>query len=381
MTRRRTAAAVALASTMIILLTGAVSPEEWSGELPAEARPGTLHYVALGDSFSSGEGAPYVDSIDLYQLAVTTGITDVDEFLDGLCDDRLPAADQCRSNAMTEIEDDYGWLGETRSDGGNGCHRSQHSYPVRAWGLLDRISPGWGVTFAACSGAVTPDVYGASNGEPPQIAAFENGPADLVTVGFGGNNIGFADLIASCLGETFADRYAQLPYRVFGNIDLCRRTSSPAVANAMLELRSQMDEVLTSVASDENLKPGGRVMVVGYPRLFPEYPPGGCSTGAGTSLGPDTMRWLNELVDELNGTLRASARASGAAFIDTTFILEDASRGYSHGVCTDDASERWINRFVPSDYKRSFHPEFEYHDRVAREVLDCWNTCLPTRRD
>ncbi len=380
----RLVTATACASVALLLFTGAAaSPADWNDELSADARPGTLHYVALGDSFTSGEGSPFVDATDRYELAVTTGIADIDAFLASLCDDRLPGADQCRANALTEIEDDYGWLGETRSDGGNGCHRSTHAYPERAWGLLDSRDSGWGVTFAACSGAVTADVSNpSSKGEPPQINAFEAGPADLATVGFGGNDIGFSRLITSCLGETAFDRYAPPgTSALLGDLDQCRIGNSLLVDRAMFELGGRMQRVLAEVTRDEHLKPGAKVMVIGYPRLFPPDPPAGCSTGLGTSLGPDTMRWLNTVVDKLNTTVATAARNADAAFVDTTFILEDAERGYSHGLCTDDGSERWVNRLIPSDRNRSFHPKFQYHERVAAEVVDCWNTCLPTRQD
>jgi hypothetical protein len=41
--------------------TAQIVPVAWTDELGDDARPGPLHYVALGDSFSSGEGAPFVD--------------------------------------------------------------------------------------------------------------------------------------------------------------------------------------------------------------------------------------------------------------------------------------------------------------------------------
>src|SRR4051794_20598242 len=105
-------------------------------ELPAEALPGSLHYVALGDSYSSGEGAPYVPKRGEWQRASV---------------------------------DSDGWLGAT---GGKRCHRSLNAYPVRVWGELDRQDPGWGISFRACSGAKTSAMSREFNKEPGQFDTF-----------------------------------------------------------------------------------------------------------------------------------------------------------------------------------------------------------------
>lgn len=101
-------------------------------------------YVALGDSFSSGEGVPPFDS------------------------------------ASTS----------------NGCHRS-----TRAYAQLLNASPSQSLAlqaFVACSGATTGNVLNGQNGENPQVNSLGTS-TDIVTITIGGNDIGFVDFLIACV--------------------------------------------------------------------------------------------------------------------------------------------------------------------------------------
>lgn len=105
-----------------------------------------LDYVALGDSFSSGEGVP--------------------EFI-----------------ASTHTTN-------------NECHRSPHAYPV----LLDQdVDYNVNLTgFRACSGAVMENVTTTGQyGEPAQISSLSS-DTDLVTITIGGNNVEFSNIAYAC---------------------------------------------------------------------------------------------------------------------------------------------------------------------------------------
>lgn len=103
-------------------------------------------YVAMGDSFSSGEGNPSFD----------------------------PATDQ---------------------DGVNECHRSPKAFPrlLQSDPSLN-IGP---VAFVACGGATTANVIGGQWNEPPQVNALSDA-AENVTLTIGGNDIGIRDLATAC---------------------------------------------------------------------------------------------------------------------------------------------------------------------------------------
>jgi lysophospholipase L1-like esterase len=104
-------------------------------------------YVAMGESFSAGEGAK----------------------------DYLPGTDQ------------FG-----------GCHRSRNAYPM----LIARERPhfsGDNMAFVACSGAVTDNITTVGqNNEPPQINPGLGKNTELVTISIGVNDIGFAQVLANC---------------------------------------------------------------------------------------------------------------------------------------------------------------------------------------
>ncbi|HEY1238102.1 MAG TPA: SGNH/GDSL hydrolase family protein [Solirubrobacterales bacterium] len=113
------------------------------------ATPGQVSYVALGDSYSSGEG--------------------VKPFLPG---------------------------SDTPSDR---CHRSAHAYSrqLQFPGVLLLRS------FFACSGAVTDNVLSVTQHPPegmPQLAHPEIGPAtNLVTINIGGDDAHFVDVLKKCI--------------------------------------------------------------------------------------------------------------------------------------------------------------------------------------
>ncbi|WP_347697548.1 SGNH/GDSL hydrolase family protein [Nonomuraea sp. B12E4] len=103
-------------------------------------------YVALGDSYSSGEG--------VYDL------------------DRQPV-----------------------DDGADRCHRATGSYvPVVAQAYR---FPG-GTAFYACSGATTRQLLSGQHGQPPQISRVDSS-AGLVTLSIGGNDAGFTKVLTSCI--------------------------------------------------------------------------------------------------------------------------------------------------------------------------------------
>lgn len=118
----------------------------WSQEADAAAGP-PFRYVALGDSFASGE------SVRPYDPA-----TDIPE---------------------------------------NRCHRSELAYPEQ---LADEHPAAIDlVAFRACSGATTANVTSVAQypTQPPQLADLP-ADVDILSISVGGNDIGFADFAQAC---------------------------------------------------------------------------------------------------------------------------------------------------------------------------------------
>ena len=115
---------------------------------PVRTSEPPLRYVAMGDSFSSGEGNPP------FEAGTDTG--------------------------------------------SNTCHRSTQAYP-----RLLQNDPGLNlgpVAFVACSGATTANVLGGQNGEPAQINALSS-DTKVVTITIGGNDVGFKEYAEHCIKD------------------------------------------------------------------------------------------------------------------------------------------------------------------------------------
>lgn len=110
-----------------------------------------VNYVALGDSFSSGEGVPpFLAGTDVHAV--------------------------------------------------NECHRSNVAYPE----LLDRDMslPLTLTTFAACSGAKTENILSSGQWKEPKQLSSVHANTKVVTLTIGGNDAGFEQFVTQCL---FAD--------------------------------------------------------------------------------------------------------------------------------------------------------------------------------
>ena len=279
-----------------------------SGETPLEQAT-SGRYVALGDSYSSGEGAwDYEEG------------TDFDDR-----DDLWPFNDD---------EEDH-----------NRCHRSSNAYSQVLSGSLDFEG---GNTFVACSGAVSSDLSDpnhSNTGEDPQLDALGD-DVSLVTMSLGGNDLGFADIVKDCIvnGE-----------RGVGFMDTCQEKHDQRIADELPRLRA---ELIARYLAIKDRAPNARVVIVGYPELFIQNP----SDNYGNLLFKEDQVWMNEKAGELNAMLREAAREAGVEFVDPT----EAFRGHGIG-----SSDHWINDLdfggpgmMIAD-PSSFHPNAAGHAALA----------------
>jgi lysophospholipase L1-like esterase len=82
--------------------------------------------------------------------------------------------------------------------GGNTCHRSTAAWPqVLGRSNTSQLNL---VAHIACSGTTKSALTGWFKGEAPQIDQLARTPgSDVITVTFGGNDLGFANIIAVCV--------------------------------------------------------------------------------------------------------------------------------------------------------------------------------------
>ncbi|GAB3680318.1 SGNH/GDSL hydrolase family protein [Angustibacter aerolatus] len=263
-------------------------------------------YVALGDSFSSGEGAgDYAPDSDRDENSTWDH---VGQFLD----DHLIPGDH-----TTKKPENY-------------CHRSGNAYGQIVAGSNDFAG---GSSFAACSGAVTTDFRNPNGGNADERAQLDQITKDtsFITFSVGGNDVGFADVLRDCVWDGAT----------------CQGKHDAKFAQDLVDLKPKLVQLYRDALS--RAAPGARLVVVGYPQLFPDDP----SDSYRNLLYADSQVWMNAKGAELNAMLASAAREAGVEFVDPT----EAFAG--HGIGSDDP---WFNDielggpgFSPVD-PGSFHP-------------------------
>jgi lysophospholipase L1-like esterase len=197
------------------------------------------------------------------------------------------------------------------------CQRSRYAYPA----LVARQHPELKLAFAACAGATTDDVRLT---QAPRL----DEATRLVTVTIGGNDVGFAGVLGTCV---------QVPAACEGAIERGR--------SAIRErLPARLDAVYAQIA---RRAPQARVVVLGYPRLF--------ASASCESIARARVAQLNRAAEQLRDVIRARVKAAGERF-----SFADAIPAFDgHGIC---ARQPWINGLV-RPVTDSYHPTRSGHSR------------------
>jgi lysophospholipase L1-like esterase len=228
------------------------------------------------------------------------------------------------------------------TDIANGCFRSDHNYPS----LVAKSLHVRRFRDVSCSGATTRDVTGRQQtvpsrgvSVPPQLRAVHR-DTDLVTVGLGGNDFGISGML---LHSCPAAQASCLP-----------RAAVPRIRRSIAALRPRLVATLRLV---QRRAPRATVLLVGYPKVAPDH--GSCSRLP--ALTQSALAVLNRLNHDLDGTMAAAARDTGAGYVDVY------RPSIGHDIC---ARVPWVNG-VRTDPGRAaaMHPFGIEQRAVARLVL------------
>lgn len=248
---------VLISVASVLTLTGAVL-----AATSGAAQAATGGYVALGDSYSSGNGA-----------------------------------------------------GSYISSSGD-CERSNNAYPE----LWDKANSPSSFSFAACSGATTSSVTSG------QLSGLSSSTA-LVSITVGGNDVGFSDVMTSC---------------VTGSDATCQSAVDSAESKMDSTLPGALDSVYTAIRSKA---PNAHVVVLDYPHLYD------LSATPCVGLSDTKHKLLNGGADKLDSTIQTAANAHGFTFSD----VRDEFNG--HELCSGDG---WLNS-VTYPIGNSYHPTAKGH--------------------
>lgn len=301
---------------------------------------GQLDYLAMGDSYSSGEG---------------------------------------------DIEADGGYYLEGTERRGR-CHVSRRSYPFL-------LSDTWKMRRGkfrsiACSGArILPDYIGrlesyrgqsvsitGSNyydstpewalsefrqGYVPQIEFVKRYKPKVVTLTGGGNDVGFADILKYCAFPAWESLVVTIN-------SSCRYASDESAKQELKNsIRNQYRSMRNTIRKIKMMSPETKIYLIGYPQ-FINNPWLSCGYNT-ASLDRSERSMIREMVREMNNVLWRAASGEGAPFIDIENSLEGGQ------LC---AGGKYVTGLynIPIYYKPNngiqeiFHPNAAGHRKMSEDI-------------
>ncbi|MFD7169909.1 SGNH/GDSL hydrolase family protein [Streptomyces violascens] len=317
---------------------GAVAFQPLSGK-PANS------VVAMGDSYSSGEGASGADGKDFSPESDHPG-------------DR---PDKCHRST-------YAWSRQAKLPG-----------TAKSVGeLVDARDPQMDYHFVACSGARTYDMLlpGKDGGQYGEVSQFDAGYLDqnttLVTLSVGGNDARFTDVFKKCVYEVIFDLCQNAS---MDNEDPTTGKPLPGNTGPLKDwapkwlhdsVRPQIVKTLNAI---HDRAKNAKIILMGYPKLLSGG--GQCIPGIGTEEAP----WLNSLADMLNEEMNRATLDSTTETGAYALFADPRTEFDGKAVCGDPET---VNGIVLSGHAKadnspvgmaSFHPKIS-GARLYANVLE-----------
>ncbi|MFI1355169.1 SGNH/GDSL hydrolase family protein [Streptomyces sp. NPDC020898] len=268
----------------------------------------------------------------------------------------------------------YVALGDSYTSGPNipsqatapaGCDRSDRNYPSLVAEQLNLT----GADFRdmSCTGATIADLtspQSTDNGvNRAQLSAL-SAATRLVTIGIGGNDIGFSSLIKQCV-KSGVLHYAMGSGKYSAVAAPCREEyDSGATDEIQLRIDKAGTRLATALAEVKRRAPQAEVYVVGYPAILP---PKAGNCGREMGLAPADVPFLHKEAQSLNTTLRERASAAGAVYVDTY------KPSVGRDACSD-RTTRWIEPMIPLAPAAPVHPNARGERGMADAVLNALGT-------
>ncbi|MFJ9417334.1 GDSL-type esterase/lipase family protein [Streptomyces sp. NPDC101227] len=254
------------------------------GFTPLKVKPKNF-VVAMGDSYSSGEGVSESNGVDYYH--------------------------------ETDILGDDPKLRDA-------CHRSKKAWSRQATlpgmtksvgELADARNPDMDYHLIACSGAVTDDVSGTGQhfGEAPQIQqGYLDQNTTLVTISIGGNDARFTKVFQACvLGVTG-----------FCQDDTLDGDPGPLKDYEPKMIKEKVRPAITAMLRDIRAKaPHAKIVLMGYPELLSKD--GGCIP----AIGQPEAAWINEMSGVMNSEMKGATADAGANIVFSDPIANFKAKG------------------------------------------------------
>lgn len=281
------------------------------------------------------------------------------------------------------------------------CAQSNDAYGPRTVRQLE--ADGWtfaSTSFTACTGHLAEQLFGKVDGKQTlwEWGQEQGAPEklDVIAMSFGGNDIGFADLLLDCLAQTGVglgswvltkvslhlpngcdtpkDTLSQYVDWLLDPTQACSDTPRPSY-ECDLDLGDRRGSIVDLYADivAKRLTPTGQLYVVGYPQLFAptdEWPWWSQAMCSGVSRG--AAQKITAVAHHLDEKLKeAVQRANQGLPTDRVFFVDRLSlyADGSHDLCG--SGEDWLNGLAVSRgdgtlrLQSSFHPNAAGHSQTA----------------
>ncbi|MEU6818584.1 SGNH/GDSL hydrolase family protein [Streptomyces sp. NPDC046860] len=259
----------------------------------------------------------------------------------------------------------------------DGCERTDRSYPQ----VIDRDFGGlFELTNVSCGAATIETITDRAQDPigrhlppisadpgypfpavPPQSEAVGPG-TDVITVGVGGNTLGFADILMKC---------PTLGAEAEGKGTPCKDALGSGIQARLDKVSTEYDRMLIVL---HERAPKAKILAVGYPTIIPNDA-SKCTYGDLTQFGTITqgdLAWLRtDVLDPLNQAIEKSAGTQDYAdFVD----LSPSSQ--NHSVCDN---TKWVEGFITLPDQLSFvHPNALGHRNAADHIEEALLNTLTT---
>lgn len=291
--------------------------------------------VAMGDSYSSGEGVTAPGGKDYFPET---------DYFSKLTD---KTTDKCHRSKLA-------WSRQATLPG----------YSKSIGEMADSLDPQVDYHFVACSGARTYDMFKGQSSEVPQIdSGYLDDNTTLVTLSIGGNDARFADIVKKCVfpagtncdGNSMSNVDPTNGKDVGGDTGPLREWAPKWLHNAV---RPQVVKTLNAIHAKA---PKAKVVLMGYPRLLSTEKgasyPGTCVLNMEKPEG----EWLNVMADNLAAEMKGATQDAGswAVFSDPRDEFDGkticGAPETVHGIVMSGRSQ--ADEDFPNASMQSFHPK------------------------
>lgn len=316
-------------------------PDGYRG-MKVPGNPTKLDYLALGDSYSSGEGDT----------------------------ERNSSTGQKYYRQLTDVNED-----KKQGIPGEKCHISTRSYPYKLAQYMELKQTGtrqWDTV--ACGGATIYDLNGSNSGgydgqndrlrdyadkntlqkmalnemipgRVKQIEFVKKYQPKVITLTAGGNDVDFGGKITTCIH----------PKDSWGTCDWAKKDMDTLGS----QIKGQFDRLVGLYKELKAASPGAKIYAIGYPQFITDAEPAACGLNAG-AIDLDERRMIVRTTQYMNEVIEAAARKAGVKYVDISQALNGGKMCEKHQI--------YMTGIVGLGEQESYHPNKFGHTMIFVEI-------------